>query len=631
MERFAQILLVNAVSATLLAFLVAIVGRRVKLPALTHLLWLLVLGRFVAPPIFEVGLLPGEDKVAELLSRWSDGSELAAAPATDIGGGGPAETGDAFTGLPVPAAPAPSPEREPGTAPANGTTAAQTGLPIPTPSLAEAVVFLDLSGAALLLLLAGSRVVRFRRSLATADSAPPELQERADRLAVSLGLSRSPRIRLAKERIPPLLWAGPGRTEIVLPAPLLAELAPDERDALLTHELAHVRRRDHWIRPFELLVTALFWWHPVAWWARHNLRIAEEKSCDSVVLESLPGRSRAYVEGLLKTLEFLSRRTRPVPGLATGAADTTHLEERLVMIMKETARGRIPRPVRLALMGVALGTVLVFPTWIPHHGAVAEVDPSLALPGPPDNPGSAGVEPVPFALPEPPAVPAALEDRAALPVPEIPVDPSTWVPTQEWPPTLSWASPVPGAPTALLVSPRVPTATDEDPRTVVPGGRSMSIEAMIELRRREILLQRELIELEDRRREMNWRIQEREIALEVQRRQAEIEALRAADQAAEAELVAHRLQQMQREFSRGRERARIEQQFEEKRREIEFELQDLGLRYEELRARGDELAAHDLEMEIEVLQQTLMEHQLDEMRAEIEQRSAELEEMLAEE
>jgi beta-lactamase regulating signal transducer with metallopeptidase domain len=64
---------------------------------------------------------------------------------------------------------------------------------------------------------------------------------------------------------------------LLLPRDLLDELTPDERDALLAHELAHVRRRDHWVRLLELAATALFWWYPVAWWARAALRRAEER------------------------------------------------------------------------------------------------------------------------------------------------------------------------------------------------------------------------------------------------------------------------------------------------------------------------------------------------------------------
>ena len=39
------------------------------------------------------------------------------------------------------------------------------------------------------------------------------------------------------------------------------------QEAILAHELAHVRRKDHWVRLLELVVTTLFWWHPAVWWA----------------------------------------------------------------------------------------------------------------------------------------------------------------------------------------------------------------------------------------------------------------------------------------------------------------------------------------------------------------------------
>ena len=67
---------------------------------------------------------------------------------------------------------------------------------------------------------------------------------------------------------------------------------------LLLHELAHLKRRDHWVRWLELVVAGLYWWHPVVWWARRALREAEEQCCDAWVVWAMPDRSRTYASCL---------------------------------------------------------------------------------------------------------------------------------------------------------------------------------------------------------------------------------------------------------------------------------------------------------------------------------------------
>ena len=100
------------------------------------------------------------------------------------------------------------------------------------------------------------------------------------------------------------------------PLGLLPELDDEELDALLAHELAHVRRRDHWVRFLEIGATTLFWWYPVTWWARRALRRAEERCCDEWVLLARPESARAYAGGILKCLAFLSGSPSPLPAAA---------------------------------------------------------------------------------------------------------------------------------------------------------------------------------------------------------------------------------------------------------------------------------------------------------------------------
>ena len=79
-----------------------------------------------------------------------------------------------------------------------------------------------------------------------------------------------------------MVWvplAGP--PHLVLPEELWGLLDATQQDAILAHELAHLKRRDHWVRRLEALACGLYWWDPVAWWARREVERAEERCCDA--------------------------------------------------------------------------------------------------------------------------------------------------------------------------------------------------------------------------------------------------------------------------------------------------------------------------------------------------------------
>src|SRR5439155_21327798 len=68
-----------------------------------------------------------------------------------------------------------------------------------------------------------------------------------------------------------------GRPLLIVPAALLEQFSPDRQRAIIVHELAHLRRGDHWVRLLELIATAAMRWHPLLWLARRGLHEAEEQ------------------------------------------------------------------------------------------------------------------------------------------------------------------------------------------------------------------------------------------------------------------------------------------------------------------------------------------------------------------
>jgi len=126
----------------------------------------------------------------------------------------------------------------------------------------------------------------------------------------------------------------------------------------LIHELAHLRRRDHWVRWLEMLATGLFWWYPLVWLARRQLREAEEQCCDAWGVRVRPEARRTYATALVDALDFLAPTEAP-PVVACGLGQVADLKRRLTMIM----RGGAPLgPGRAAGFLVACLAVVLLPS-----------------------------------------------------------------------------------------------------------------------------------------------------------------------------------------------------------------------------------------------------------------------------
>ncbi len=353
MDTLLHIALSNAVAAAALAVVAAVVGYFCRRPAVRHALWLLVLLKFVTPPLIDVPIPwpaePSRATEAEAPAAPDENAvEVEAVPAADE-----AET-PAVVELAGPVSEpaedgAPDRRDEPAAAPAFEWR----------PLLPAAW----LGGSLVWLALAAWRGGRFARLLRYARPAPTWLQREADGLAARLGLGRAPVVRLVPGRVSPMLWAPGWAARLLLPADLLGRLDAESRRTLLAHELAHLRRRDHRMRLFELLVTALFWWHPAVWWARRELREAEELCCDAWVLWALPGSAKTYALALVETVDFLSEAPAALPALASGIGHVNDLRRRVTMIMQGTTPRALTWRGLLTLLGLGAFLLPVMPTW----------------------------------------------------------------------------------------------------------------------------------------------------------------------------------------------------------------------------------------------------------------------------
>lgn len=140
-------------------------------------------------------------------------------------------------------------------------------------------------------------------------------QATGERLARRLGIQAILRVVESKLVQAPTV-IGWMRPIILLPAAVLANLTPGQIEALLAHELAHIRRRDYAVNLLQSLTESLLFFHPAVWWVSSRIRQEREHCCDDVVVE-LCGEPASYAEALA---ELASWRTCGA-ALAVGAAD----------------------------------------------------------------------------------------------------------------------------------------------------------------------------------------------------------------------------------------------------------------------------------------------------------------------
>ena len=105
---------------------------------------------------------------------------------------------------------------------------------------------------------------------------------------------------------------------LVLLALLLERLNAKQLEALLAHELTHVRRRDNFFAALHMGVEAIFWFHPFVWWIGSRMLEERELACDEEVLR-LGYEPTDYVRGILTVCQHYSEAPLPCVSGVTGA------------------------------------------------------------------------------------------------------------------------------------------------------------------------------------------------------------------------------------------------------------------------------------------------------------------------
>jgi beta-lactamase regulating signal transducer with metallopeptidase domain len=159
-----------------------------------------------------------------------------------------------------------------------------------------------LAGVCFLALRAAGGWWRLRSLRRNAQVAVPEsVQQSFARVVGQLQLVQPVVLRVSRDLISPMAM-GIWRTSVILPLSVAVSLPAEQLEAVLAHELAHIRRWDYFCNLLQTAIECLFFFHPAVWWMSRRTRELREVCCDEIAARTCanPG---IYAEALLQMEE----------------------------------------------------------------------------------------------------------------------------------------------------------------------------------------------------------------------------------------------------------------------------------------------------------------------------------------
>jgi beta-lactamase regulating signal transducer with metallopeptidase domain len=258
---------------------------------------------------------------------------------------------------------------------------------------------------------AGGFVLAQRLRKIATSPATDELLRRCQAVQRRMGIARAVRYcRSAALQVPAVL--GGIRPIVLLPVTALTGLSDAQLEAIVAHELAHIRRLDYFVNLFQVFAETVLFYHPAVWWVNRKIRAERENCCDDAAI-AVCGNRLDYVRALTHL-----ERMRLAPQFAM-AANGSPLKARVRRLLGMTEEREDVRSEGSLLGGmIVAGLVLAATSFV--NGAKAQNATPPAAPTP-----SVAAQPSPTAKPSTPAwaAPAiASEPPTASVKPEVSED-----------------------------------------------------------------------------------------------------------------------------------------------------------------------------------------------------------------
>lgn len=333
-------------------------------PAVQHLLWLVILVKFITPPII---VWPWSlDELRGI--AWSQDTEYPAVsvhlPPT-ITKAESAETSpqsfDPIEVVSTDSVPAVPPVASIEIVSAQGEIAAASSEVIKVVEWSRLVGYTIfgawLGGAITCFIVQMRRLVLYARLILKGASSPEHLRGQIAGVATLLR-TKAPISLVVNSIASPFLWCV-GVVRLAWPESLSSVADVKRSRCIIAHELAHLRRRDHWITWMELGASILWWWNPLFWYVRRQLRETAEMSCDALAISAAPESRHEYAELLLQ-LSSDSGAASVTPVLAMSSVSTRSFERRLSMVLSTRVSGSSSWK---GILMVAVLAAITLPHW----------------------------------------------------------------------------------------------------------------------------------------------------------------------------------------------------------------------------------------------------------------------------
>ena len=236
-------------------------------------------------------------------------------------------------------------------------------LPLPSGIALPWIVALWASGAGLLSLRMACGLLWVRRLCRDAHvDSGDRWQGCIERLAPLLGIGLTVVVRLVDEGDSPVS-AGWWRPVVLLPAAIAARVPAELVEALIAHELAHIRRHDYLVNLLHGAVEALLFYHPAVWWLSHRIRVERELVADDLAARALGEPRRLALA--LSTLDQYAfdrhacARSPFHPPQYAQAAHGGHLMSRIQQLIRPDRRA-VGSSLVLPLVGLAVAGVAFY-------------------------------------------------------------------------------------------------------------------------------------------------------------------------------------------------------------------------------------------------------------------------------
>lgn len=240
-----------------------------------------------------------------------------------------------------------------------------------------------------------------------------EMVRRCLELQRRMGLTRSIRYGQCRWLDAPVVL-GWFRPVVLVTAQAMTGLSPQQLQAVIAHELAHIRRFDAFVNLFQVAAEMLLFYHPAVWWVSRRIRLEREVCCDRAALAAC-GEPASYARALTMMEEW---RAAPSMTMAANRGPLTERVFRLLGLQGTSSRSRVAA-VSVSILSVAAALFAGY-VFVAAAQAASEAQPSSpAKPEPVAPPAQAVPEPLPpppaAAAPAAPPPPAAKPARPATP------------------------------------------------------------------------------------------------------------------------------------------------------------------------------------------------------------------------